>query len=268
MKDSSTEFEMYIDGYLKQNLDIVLTQAIPNDWDVLSIYLGAEGSGKSTLAIQNALYCDHNFNLDNVVFTPQQFDHILDICPKGSSIVWDEAITGANAQLYAFMISIKIISKLTQIRRKNLKIFICFPYLHLLNDYFVKRSTYGIYVRAKSYSERGYFNFYSLPRLENLFQLMKEKYRYNNNKAYASVMPNFFGRFTKFFPLNKAQYDLKKERATLTNKENCEMWRERCIKLLAMLKRNNIKVSAIAKELDVSNQFLYQLMKESELVAT
>lgn len=262
MKDSK---QNYIDGYLKRNLDILLKEAIPNDWDFLALYIGPEGTGKSTLALQNAYYCDRNLNIDKVVFSPEQFDTALDKSKKGSSIVWDEAITGANAQLYAFMISIKIISKLTQIRKKNLKIFICFPYLHLLNDYFVKRATYGTYVRAKSFKDRGYFNFYSLPRLEFLYQLMKEKFRYNNKMALSHVTPNFYGRFTSFFPINKQEYEEKKESSRKNSKHQQEVWRERFIQVLEICRRESkYPMTNVAKELGVSTQFLYKILKDKQ----
>jgi hypothetical protein len=39
--------------------------------------------------------------LEQVVFTPQQFNKAIDEAKIGSAIVWDEAITGADAESHA-----------------------------------------------------------------------------------------------------------------------------------------------------------------------
>ncbi|MBA7492214.1 hypothetical protein ES702_02763 [subsurface metagenome] len=255
---------MYMDGYLKSELDVVLKEAIPNNWDCVAIYFGWEGAGKTTKALQDAYYMDNKLHMDRIVFTPTQFNESLNLAPEGSSIVWDEAITGANAQLYAHMISLAIVSNLTQIRKKKLKILLCFPYLHMLNDYFVKRSLYSINVYAHSFNQRGYFQFYSQPKTEHLYYLMKEKYRFNTRIAFKKVFPNFFGRFSKEFPIDEKAYDEKKEWSRKNNKKDYIIWRERFIKSLNLIKNNtDYPISAIAKGIGVTKQFLYQIMKET-----
>jgi hypothetical protein len=64
--------EYYMDGYLKQNLDIA-KKVITKDWDMLFVMDGSEGSGKSVLTMQSAYYCDSSLTLDRVVFTPLKF---------------------------------------------------------------------------------------------------------------------------------------------------------------------------------------------------
>ncbi len=222
---------MFLDGYYKKNLDIIQEKAIPNNWDALMIFFGIEGSGKSTFAMQTAAYLDPDFNMDKVVFNPEQFEKILDSCEPESAVVWDEAITGANIAQFANNISISIISKLTQIRKKKLKIIICFPYLWMLNKYFVARCLFSVNIKAKSFSDRGYFNFYGCKSTQILYSLMKERYAYYPDSALLKIRPNFYSVFSRDFPLNSRAYDNKKEESRLDSKDvlGKNIWKERFI---------------------------------------
>jgi hypothetical protein len=211
---------MWIDGFLKNNLDIVKDKAIPNKWDCLAIIFGIEGAGKSTIASQCAHYLDPNFNIENVVFTPEQFETAIDECKPESSIVWDEAITGANVAMYASKISISIISKLTQIRKKKLKIFLCFPYMFMLNKYFLSRCLFSIYVYAKNFDDRGYYKFYNNKKSQILYFLMKDRYPYYPDMAFSKIFPGFHGRFSKEFMVNEDVYDEKKETSRVQDSDD------------------------------------------------
>jgi len=204
-------YKFWLDNYFKSNLDIGLKEAIPNKWDWLCIILGNEGVGKSTLGTQQAIYLDNNFNIDNVVFTPDQFDTAVENAEPESAILWDEAITGANIKNHATSINIALISKLTQIRFKKLKIILCIPYLYLLERYFISRCLCGIYVYAKDFDDRGYANFYNQPQMEYLYYLQKIKYPMNPNKSYSEAKKGFFFKFHKCFCLPEDEYDKKKE---------------------------------------------------------
>lgn len=206
-------YEFWFDKYLQSNLDIGLKEAIPNKWDWLSIILGNEGVGKSTLGSQKSIYLDNNFNIDSTVFTPDQFDYAVENLPPESSILWDEAITGANIKNHANSINIALISKLTQIRFKKLKIILCIPYLYLLERYFISRCLCGIYVYAKDFDDRGYGYFYNQPQMEYLYYLQKIKYPYNPNKSYSEAYKSFYFKFHKCFCLPEKEYELKKEKS-------------------------------------------------------
>ena len=152
-------YKFAMDGYLYQNMRLILDKAIPNKWDCVGIIFGKEGSGKSTLATQLAIFSDPSFDLSRCCFTPKQFLEATDTAPEGSAILWDEAITGATAQQQGNEISQSIISRLTTIRRKRLKIFVCFPYLHMLNKYFISRCLFSVFVYAKAFDQRGYMKY-------------------------------------------------------------------------------------------------------------
>ena len=228
------KFEM--DGYLKTNLDIIKDEAIPNKWDAVFIINGKEGAGKTTLATQMSLYLDLDFGLNGTEFNPPQFETLIDYCPDESSILWDEGITGAMSARHASQISQIIISKLTQIRKKRLKIFICFPYLYMLNKYFVSRCVASFYVYSKGFTGRGHFFAYNQEQTQYLYALMKEKYSMTPDTAYKKANKSFYGRFTEVFCLPEAEYDEKKDKARLTNTDEDNIWRARLVKLLKLCK--------------------------------
>jgi len=209
-----------MDGYLHSNLMKIVTKAIPNKWDNVGILFGREGVGKSSLATQVCKTLDENFDVHNIVFSPQQFSEAIDNAKPGTAILWDEAITGANISNHANSTSIAIISKLTMIRKKQLHILLCFPYLYMLNKYFISRCLWSIHVYAKDFDDRGYGLFYSSDNTERLYNLMKEKYRYDYMRALKEVKTDFYFKFPNKFCATETDYEKKKDDASKLNEKN------------------------------------------------
>lgn len=251
-----------MDNYLISNLNIILEKAIPNNWDGLIIITGKEGSGKTTLSTQVAIKLDPNFNINNVAWTPKQFEDIVENAKDGSSILWDEAITGANAAAWGSKVSQSVISLLTQIRKKKLKIIICFPYLNMLNKYFVSRCIASIYVYAKSFTERGNAFFYNQSQTEDLYSFMKEKYRLTPRKAYSRSSKSFFFRFSPKLCLDEEEYQKRKDEARKDNSGDEDIWKIRTNRAARVAKEQGF-VAEMAKAWGVTTQYLYGLQKEN-----
>lgn len=198
--------EYYFDGYLVQNLDL-LKKRVEKDWDGLIYIGGYEGDGKSEFTSQMAYYLDPTYNIDRCVFTPRQFLDAVDKATQYQAIVYDEAQDVMDSNSYRDPIARLVKSKLTRIRKKNLFIFVVAPDYWRINKYlFIHRSL----AFARVYSdglERGYFAFYNRERKHELY--IKGKREENMNV----VDPNFRGRFTHWFPLDKEQYEAKKDAA-------------------------------------------------------
>lgn len=257
------EKEFSIDGYLNSNLDLILNEAIPYNWDCFGIIFGREGTGKTTLATQICYKLDPNFSVKNIVWTPKQFEQAIDNAEDESSILWDEAITGARANQHGEDISKTIISKLTMIRKKKLKIIICFPYLYMLNKYFVSRCLFSIYCYAKGFGDRGYAKAYNSRRSEILYNLMKEKYRYDYAGAFKEAKYNYRFRFTKKFCADEEEYDLLKTKySRLGNdekKDKEELYIKKLNKIFVnILESRNSTQKEIAKYFDVSTRCVEQ----------
>lgn len=252
-------YKFQIDNYLKNNLDIILKEAIPFNWDALLIIIGKEGSGKSTLATQLALYLDKKFTIDYVEFNPDKLDQLIEDCPPESSIVWDEAITGARSAQHASRVSQIMISKFTQIRKKKLKIIICFPYLYMLNKYFISRCVACIYVYAKGFMDRGHFIAYNQEQTMFLHSLIKNKYSDTPDMAFKKAKKSFYGNYPNVFCLPTDEYDLKKDNARQEDEpEDNNIWKSRIVKLI---KHYKLKRVDVAKLWGVSPQYLTNLNK-------
>jgi len=231
MMTSTIEIDKYkfrMDGYFKSNMDIILNEAIPNNWDAVFVIFGKEGTGKTTLACQGALYSDHKFSIKTCEFNTEQFGHVIDTCDPESSILWDEAITGAMSVAHANKVSQTIISKLTQIRKKRLKLFLCFPYLWMLNKYFVSRCVASFYVYSKGFEDRGYAFAYNQKQTEYLYSLMKEKYRLQPLKAINKAPKSYHFKFPDVFCMDKDAYDCKKESSRVMDEET-DPWKSNFI---------------------------------------
>lgn len=243
---------LYENTYYARNLDIVKEEAQPYKWDCLAIYHGFEGSGKSTLMFQTAKYFDDDFDLDRVVFTPEEFNRAIDDAPVGSCVVWDEAITGANANEHAKKINQAVISKLTQIRKKKMIFLLGFPYLYMLGKYFVSRALFSCYVYAKDFSDRGYFNFYDFQQTNTLYWYMKQVYPYFPMNAVKVIHKNFAGTFSSKLPFDEEEYDKKKENARKNNKKEKSDKEKRIEQVLRAKELNHITREDLAHIYNVS----------------
>jgi len=204
---------IYIDGYHKTNLDKA-KEVIKKDWDMIFVYDGPEGSGKSTKAIQDAYYCDNTLILDRVVFTPYAFQKSVTSAKPYQAVVYDEAYTGLSSRATMSLINRTLIKMLAEIRQKNLFIFVVMPTFFDLDKYVALwRSRALIHIYTGPDFKRGFFAFYNVDKKKDLYINGKKYY------SYAHPKPNFTGRFTGDFPLDKEEYK-KKKRLALVEREN------------------------------------------------
>jgi len=211
VKGNPMPCSVYVDGYLKTNLD-ELNQLVINDWDGVGFLIGYEGDGKSSLAFQIALYLDAGFTLDQIVFNKDQFEEAVDKAPPGTCIVWDESDELGASWQSGLLQAMK--RKFKRIRSKNLFILLVTPTIFDLNKYFViHRTRFVIEVYSKGI-ERGFFKFFNRSRKKTLYIKGKKEWDMNVVKS------NFFGSFTKLpvgFPIDMEEYNTKKDRAMQDN---------------------------------------------------
>lgn len=206
----------YIDGYLKESLDIAKS-VIKKDWDMVFIIDGSEGSGKSVLAMQCAYYCDPTLQIDKVVFTPAEFRDAIIKSKPYQAVIYDEAYTGLSARATMSMINRTLVSMLAEIRQKNLFVFVVMPTFFDLDKYVAlwrSRALINVYTGDKF--ERGYFKFFNKTRKKDLYIQGKKFYNYNKPDS------NFYGRFTKFLPVDEEEYKKKKRDALMVREKSNE----------------------------------------------
>lgn len=200
--------QYYIDGYLRDNLDQA-KKVIREDWDMLFVFDGMEGSGKSVLAMQCAYYLDPDPKLfDRYAFSPGQFRKAVLNAKPYQAVIYDEAHSGLNARAAMTMINRNLISMLSEIRQKNLFVFVILPTFFDLDKYVALwRSRALIHVYTAKGMQRGYFSFYNASSKKLLYMKGKKLYKYGVQK------PNFIGRFTNYYPLNEQEYRARKRDA-------------------------------------------------------
>ncbi len=204
----------YMDGYVKQNLDI-MAERIVDDMQFVGVISGkgTVRNGKSTFAQHQAYYFTHKvnelhglknkFDIKNIVFKADDLIEKAFSLPKYSVLVLDEG-DDLTAQYYS-----KLAIKLRRFFRKcgqlNLFFLLLIPdFFELPRAYAVTRSTYLINVMFMGRFERGFFEFYSGEKKRELY------YKGRRYGDYHCVKENFKGRFPKPYLVDEDAYRKKK----------------------------------------------------------
>lgn len=227
----------YMQGYLKQNLDPI-PQFLKKEWDVVGIVSGhgRVGVGKSTIAMQVGYYiawrlaggqmiCNENnqveeiippknkvrFGMENIVFSAGDLEKRAKSLPKNSVIVYDEGRSGLDSASAMTAINKAMAEFFQRCRVYHHVIIIVLPnFFKLHEDYAVARSLFLIDCFSDENYERGFFSFFNEAQKEKLFYFGKKKI--GVTAKYSSASRNFWGKFTRWMPVDKKRYeDLKKE---------------------------------------------------------
>ena len=208
-----TPQQFYLHKWLKSNFDIAI-KVVKKDWDMVFVIDGTEGGGKSVLAQQVAKYCDPTLTIDRIVFTPHQFKDAVMKAEKYQAIVYDEAYAGLGSRGTMSHVNIMLVKMLTEIRQKNLFIFIVLPTFFDLDKYVALwRSRALIHVYATGKFERGQFAFYNKQQKKLLYIEGKKLYSYKKPR------PAFIGRFTNHYTVDKKEYLEKKRNSTVCEED-------------------------------------------------
>jgi|TARA_Y100000034_G_scaffold134689_1_gene203858 hypothetical protein len=198
--------EIYYDGYLKDNYDKV-KRLVKKDWDWVTIIDGPEGSGKSVLAQQIGAYVDPTLDISRVCFEPDEFKKAVVNAEQYQTVIFDEAFRGMSARRAMSEVNHVLNSMMLEIRQKNLFIFIVLPsFFHLDSIIALWRSRVLIHVYASKQKEweRGYFAFYNESKKKFLYMTGRKYF------SYTKTPPNFRGRFTDGYYVDKEAYKKKK----------------------------------------------------------
>lgn len=252
----------YMDGFLKSNLDI-LKKNIKEDWDFWAVIDGREGVGKSTLAQQVGEYLDPTLDISRIVFTPQQFEKSVDEAKPYQTIVWDESITGTQS-IDMTRMARTLKKKAVQMRQKNLFIILVIHSYFDMNKYYaVHRTWFLLHVYHKSNKKtktfhRGYFEFYNFQKKKMMYLNDKARRFYNYIES-----PNFRGRFTKRYAIDKDAY--LKKKATIEDVEDIR-FTKRNVLFWLWDRHNELNLTLTDKEIiDVvktSKRYYYECKKE------
>lgn len=280
---TSTGF--YMDGYLKKNLDGI-PKFLKKEWDVVGIVSGhgKVGTGKSTIALQVAYYLAWilaggkvideeyekgryrvkkiippertvRFGMENIVFTPEELmkkaDWLYKKYGKNQVIVYDEGKSGLDSANAMMSINKAMTEFMQRCRVYHHNIIIVLPnFFKLHEDYAVARSLFLIDVFADKEFNRGYFNFYNEIQKEKLFYFGKRLL--GVRARYAAAKESFWGRFGKWIPVPKKDYDDAKMKAisgTLIGRSDTKFKRQRDGAIFLMQKYSGMSSKELSKDL-------------------
>lgn len=193
-----------------------LKEAVAADWDGVILVDGLEGSGKSGLGIGVAYELDPTFNIDRLVYTPEQFFKAVEEGRPGEAIVWDEFITGGMSTDAMSKVQKDVTRLMVMIRKKRLYIILILPYFFLTGRYFaVARTRFLLHTYTPDGIKRGYWRAWNYDRKRQMYFRGRREFDY-------CVSPYRTGRFPDYFKkgiINKEDYERKKDEATKESSE-------------------------------------------------
>jgi hypothetical protein len=247
--------EIYLDGYMKENLDF-LKKKVKLKWDGVSLWVGDEGDGKTTMALQAALYLDPNLCLENITFNPEDFEEAVNRAAPFTSIVWDEADALGGHWANVMVQAMKRLMK--RIRSKQLYIFLVTPTMFDLGKYFVIHRTQVLIHIYSTGLERGKFRMFVGDKKRNLYFY---GYKMWNMKA---ERPNFIGSFTnlpKNFPIDMRAYEVKKDESTQVTDKGFKtpekLRKQMLLPVFVELLQDGVPMSKISKYFQITVRNLY-----------
>ena len=114
--------EIYLDGYIKANLDLGVEQ-LRDDFDQVWFIDGGEGEGKTDLAVQYSYYVNpeetRHTLIDRICLSAEQFDKVILEANQYDSVVLDESFGGMSATGSMARINRVLQRRFTEIRAKN-----------------------------------------------------------------------------------------------------------------------------------------------------
>ncbi len=241
----------YMDGFLKENLDIIPDKILPKDFDAVLIVSGSGDVrvGKSTIGAQIGSYLawriaggiqeterdskgklvikkfeppkkDINFSLNNMCFSPSELMKKAKAFPEHSVLIYDEGRAGLDSKRAMDTINKTMENFFQTCGMYGHVIIIVLPnFFKLHEDFAVIRSIFLIDVYTKELTKRGFFRAYNRGQKEYLYYVGKRKYL-TTSQRYRSTYPSFMGKFTSWFPFDREEYIKRKKEAI--NKQEVE----------------------------------------------
>lgn len=253
-----------LDIVLKKNLDFIKDKVLNRRTDFTICIDGVVGIGKSTLAFQIANYLDKNFNLDKVVFTPEQFMTALSIGKKGEVIIFDESINISSRSAMS-MWNKRVIQIMTQIRSRQLFIVFVLPSIFDLDKSLaLYRTNLLLHCYSKGFGYRGMFSAYFREPIKNLYLIGKKYYSYR--KPY----PNFKGTFSACFCIDEDAYEQKKQKSIAemihkpASRQEQRAMEDRNNLIRYLREKNNNSYREIAELININENFVGKICRGEE----
>jgi len=235
----------YMDGKLDTETDKV-KKYVGKDDDAVYIIDGSEGSGKSVLAQQVAKKLDPTFDETRMCMNAEEFNSVITKAKQYHAVVFDEAFRGLNSREALGATNKLLITKMMEMRQKNLFVIIVLPSFFMLERYVALHRAKGLFHVYRKNGKRGFWMFFSMRRKQKLYLLGKQMMTYSG-KGFPSS--NFKGRFYNQYVINEEKYRKRKHESfkadtiLVTNRNKSEIRDDRNLILRGLFDDfKNIKV--------------------------
>ncbi len=193
------------------------------------------------------------FNLkDNVVFDVENLMKRGHELPMNSVIVYDEGREGLDAKSTMMNINRTLENFFQECGVYNHFIIIVLPDFFSLNKNFAcARSNFLINTYIDENYNRGYFSFFNEKSKEKLYEFGRRKL--GTFARYGATQSNFYGKFTKWLPFSKTEYDnlkreaLKKKRLS---KSDVKLSKQRDIMLYLYRREKDLSSEELSEEIN------------------
>jgi hypothetical protein len=199
--------EFYIDGVLKEQLDVVHKRVTEKDEDFFFAVDGKEGAGKSVFAMQLAKYVDPSFDMSRVCFTAKEFQDAILKAEKGEAVVFDEAFRGLSSRGALTEVNKLLIGLMMECRQKNLFVFVVLPSFFLLDKYAALWRCRGLFHVYRREGRRGFWVFFNDEKKKLLYLHGRKDYSYDHPKSHMR------GRFLEQYVVDEDAYRARKKDA-------------------------------------------------------
>ncbi|MEM4230619.1 MAG: hypothetical protein QXF25_01980 [Candidatus Pacearchaeota archaeon] len=261
---------LYMQEELAENIKI-LARNIVNDLQFFGIICSSTyevRTGKSTLAQQIGKYYSYEvekiikreipFSCNNIVFKTEDLIKRALTLPKYSALILDE--NDEVDESYYSYISKALRFFLRKSGQLNLFIIMIAPnFFQLKPSFAISRSNFLIDVYFDGEFERGFFKFFNFERKKLLYLQGKKFYDYN------CVTPNFKGRFTGNYMVDKEEY-LRLKLEDLKNIETPQQLKFNDVRkqLIYNFYKNipDIDIELLAKGFNITKASVYNAIKE------
>lgn len=179
--------EYWIDPIVKSNLDVIKGM-LKKDFDCTIVIDGPERAGKSTFGQTICAYLDPTFNLDRVVFTPEEWERLIVKLDEFQANMFDEGAEGFYVRNAMADVNKRLNQIMMMVGQKNLITVIILPSFFDLDKYIaIWRSTilFHVMIRFRPSRKwgvapvRGHFSYYNRKKKKVLYLYGKKGYNYN-----------------------------------------------------------------------------------------
>ena len=110
-----------------------VTKRIASGRNFIGIIHGPTGSGKSYLGMKIAEKLDPTFNIERVIFDPEDFFDLIGKLPKGAWLVFDEAGAILDARRFMTVVNCVVSYVLETFRYKQISVIFTVPNLKMID---------------------------------------------------------------------------------------------------------------------------------------